>query len=49
MVQWSNSHRNNIFINPPPLPLSYEISGDLHLVQPGLTADWQADKIQVKF
>ena len=53
MAQWVN----NIFVNPPPFPLSCEISGALHLVQPGLTAGWQAgrlagrlaDKIQVNF
>ena len=42
MAQWINRLRNNIFINPPPLPLSCEISGALHLVQPGLTAGWLA-------
>ena len=26
-----------------------EISGALHLAQPGLTAGWQADEIQVNF
>ena len=30
------------FVNPPPLPLSCEISGALHLAQPGLTAGWLA-------
>ena len=35
MVHWVNRLRNNIFVNPPPLPLSCEISGALHLVQPG--------------
>ena len=49
MAQWVNRLRNNIFINPPPLPLSCEISGSLHLVQPGLTAGRQADEIQVNF
>ena len=57
MAQWVNRLRNNIFINPPPLPLSCEISGALHLAQPGLTAGWQAgrlagrlaDEIQVDF
>ena len=44
MAQWVNRLRNNIFLNLLPLPLSYEISGALHLVQLGLTA--QADKIQ---
>ena len=36
MVQWVNRLRNNIFINPPPLPLLCEISGALHIAQPGL-------------
>ena len=49
MAQWVNRLRNNIFVNPPPLPLSCEISGALHLAQPGLTAGRQADKIQVNF
>ena len=53
MVQWVNRLRNNIFVNPPPLPLSCEISGALHLAQPHLTAGRQvgrqADKIQVNF
>ena len=41
MAQWVNRLRNNIFVNPPPLPLSVcEISGALHLAQPGLTAGW---------
>ena len=37
-----NRLQNNIFINLPPLPLSCEISGALHLVQPGLMAGRQA-------
>ena len=53
MAQWVNRLRNNIFVNPPPLPLSCEISGALHLAQPGLTAGWQAgwlaDEIQADF
>ena len=40
MAQWVNRLRNNIFVNPPPLPLWCEISGALHLAQPGLTAGW---------
>ena len=44
MVQWVNCLRNNIFVNPPPLPLLCEISGVLHLPQPGLTAGWQAGR-----
>ena len=49
MPQWVNRLLNNIFVNPQPLPLSYEISGALHLVQLGLTAGWLADEIQVNF
>ena len=61
MAQWVYRLRNNIFVNPPPLPLLCEISGALHLAQPGLTAGrlagwqagrlagWQADEIQVNF
>ena len=57
MVQWVNRLRNNIFVNPPPLPLLCEISGALHLAQPGLTAGRPfvcpsvrlADEIQVNF
>ena len=42
MAQRVNRLRNNIFVNLPPLPLSCEISGALHLVEPGLTAGWLA-------
>ena len=53
MTQWVNHLRNNIFVNPPPLPLSCEISRALHLAQPGLTASRlagrQADETQVNF
>ena len=38
MARWVNHLRNNIFVNPLPLPLLCEISGALHLAQPGLTA-----------
>ena len=44
MAQWVNRVRNNIFVNPLPLPLSCETSGALHLVQPGLTAGWLAGR-----
>ena len=53
MAQWVNRLRNNIFVNPPPLPLSCEIFGALHLAQlslmTGWLAGWQADEIQVNF
>ena len=50
MAQWVNRLQNNIFVNPLPLPLLCEISGTLHLAQPGLTAGRQvADEIQVNF
>ena len=52
MAQWVNCLRK-IFVNLPPLPLLCEISGALHLAQPGLTAGRQAvrpvDEIQVNF
>ena len=49
MAQWVNRLRNKIFVNAPPLLLLCEISGALHLAQPGLTAGWLADEIQVNF
>ena len=45
MAQWVNRLRNKIFVNPPPLPLLCEISGALHLAQPGLTAGWLAGRL----
>ena len=42
MAQWVNRLWNIIFVNAPPLPLLCEISGALHLAQPGLTAGRQA-------
>ena len=45
MAQWVNRLRNNIFVNPPPLPLSCEISRALHLAQLGLTAGRQAVRL----
>ena len=32
------------FVNAPPLPLLCEISGALHLAQPGLTVGWLAGR-----
>ena len=53
MAQRVNRLRNKIFVNAPPLPLLCEISGALHLAQPGLTAGRPsvrpADEIQVNF
>ena len=53
MAQWVNCLRNNIFVNPLPLPLLCKISGTLHLAQPGLMAGRlagrKADEIQVNF
>ena len=49
MAQWVNCLWNSIFVNPPPLPLSCEISGALHLAKPGLTAGRQADDLWVSF
>ena len=33
MAQWVNRLWNNIFVNPPPLPLLCEVTGALHLAQ----------------
>ena len=44
MAQWVNRLWNNILVNPPPLPLLCEISGALHLAQPGLTVGRQAGR-----
>ena len=41
MAQWVNCLRNKIFVNSLPLPLLCEISGALHLAQPGLMAGRQ--------
>ena len=49
MAQWVNHLQNNIFVNPSPSPLLCEIFKALHLAQPGLTAGWQVDEIQVNF
>ena len=49
MAQWVNRLQNNIFVNLLLLPLSCEISGALHLAQPGLMAGRQADEIQLNF
>ena len=48
MAQWVNRLRNKIFVNAPPLPLLCEISGALHLAQPGLTAGWLAGWLAVR-
>ena len=44
MAPWVNRLRNHIFVNPPPLTLLCEISGALHLAQPGLMAGRQAGR-----
>ena len=48
MAQWVNRLRNKIFVNPSPLPLLCEISGALHLAQPGLTAGRQTGRQAVR-
>ena len=57
MAQSKIVNRNDGFVNPPPLPFSCEISGALHLAEPGLTAGrlagrlagWQADQSLVVY
>ena len=48
MAQWKIVNRNDGFVNLPRLPFSCEISGDLHLAEPGLTAGWQAGRLSDK-
>ena len=38
MAEWINTLRNNGFVNPMQLPLLYEKTGVLVIVEPGLTA-----------
>ena len=45
MAQWVNRLWNQIFVNPPLLPLLCEISEALYLVQPGLMAGWLAGRL----
>jgi len=49
MMQWVECNRNKTFVNLPSLPYKSEISGAVHLAQPGLTAGRQADEIRVNF
>jgi len=49
MMQWVEHNRNKTFINLPSLPCKSEISGAVHLAQPGITAGRQADETQVNF
>jgi len=49
MIQWVECNRNKTFVNLPSLPWKCEISGAVHLAQPGLTAGRQADEIWVNF
>ena len=53
MAQWINVFRNNSFINPTQLPWLCRNSRAVALVEPGLTAGWQAgwliDEMQVNF
>ena len=45
----TNLNQNNFFVNPTLLPLLCEKSGAIHLAEPGLTAGWLADEMQVNF
>ena len=40
MVQWTDLKRIKKFVNQMRLYVTCEKSGGLHLVEPGLTADW---------
>ena len=49
MAQGMNFQRIEKFVNGTRLYITCEKSGGLHLVEPGLTAGWLADKIWVRF
>jgi len=49
MIQWVECNQNKTFVNLPSLPWKSEISGAVHLAQPGLTAGRKADEIWVNF
>jgi len=49
MMQWVECNRNKTFVNLLSLPWKSEISGAVHQVQPGLTAERQVDEIRVNF
>ena len=48
MVQWTNVIENR-FMNLPSLPWQHEMSGNIHLVLPGLLAGRQTNFIILKF
>ena len=45
MVQWTNLQWIEIFVNPARLYITSERSGELHIVEPGLTAGRQAGSL----
>ena len=49
MAQWINVLQNNSFVNPTRLPLLCRNSRAVALSEPGLTAGWLADEMQVNF
>ena len=49
MVQWINVLLNNSFVNLTRLTLLYRNSRAVALAEPGLTADWLADKMRANF
>jgi len=44
MMQWVECNWNKTFMNLPSLPWKSEISGAIHLAQPGVTAGKQAGR-----
>jgi len=45
MAQWTDLQRIEKFVNRTRLYATCEKSGGLHLVEPGLTAGWQAGRL----
>ena len=49
MAQWINALRSNSFVNPTRLPLLCRNFRAVALVEPGFTAGWLVDEMQVNF
>ena len=48
MAQWINVLQNNDFVDSTQLPLLCEKTGAVAIVEPGLTAGWQAGRQAVR-
>ena len=48
MVQWTNLQRIEKFVNQTQLYITWEKSGRLHLMEPGLAAGWLVGRPSVR-